>query len=319
MRPVGQFALLPLAVSGMSLLLLKPGLSTWIVDQGRPAWRGLGVPVGGAADRRSLAIGNALVGNPPYAAALEIALGGPTLRAEAAVAGVLYGAPFELASGRQELQAGVTFSLSEGEEVHIGGALAGMRAYLCVRGGFETPVTLGSRSSLVPLECGTRLACQAGSIGRRYVGIPSLPHGAPHTVRVVAGPQAGWFETPLAGPYRVEPASNRMGLRLRGSALLHRSSGNSQRELVSEPVCPGAVQVTNDGGLIVLGVEGQTIGGYPKIAHVISADLDLLGQVRPGEEVFFERVTLEEAEGLFRQRQAELAAWVTRLRAGLGG
>ena len=86
-----------------------------------------------------------------------------------------------------------------------------------------------------------------------------------------------------------------------------------QREFVSEPVCPGAVQVTRDGQCIVLGVDGQTIGGYPKIAHVISADLDKLGQLRSGDAIRFVRSNLEEAEAVYRLKQAELHEWLTRL------
>jgi allophanate hydrolase subunit 2 len=100
-----------------------------------------------------------------------------------------------------------------------------------------------------------------------------------------------------------------MGLRLRGEPLLP-----PDRELVSEPVCPGAVQVTRDGQCIVLGVEGQTIGGYPKVAQVIAADLDKLGQLRPGQEVRFRLVSLEAAESLYRQKHVELRRWLTRLR-----
>src|SRR5262249_61631977 len=107
----------------------------------------------------------------------------------------------------------------------------------------------------------------------------------------------------------VTPASNRMGLRLRGAPL-----SLPQRELVSEPVCPGTVQVTRDGQCIILGVDGQTFGGYPKIAQVISADLDLLGQLRPGDRVRMQRVTLGEAEEGYRQRQAVLRGGVMRLR-----
>src|SRR5438128_12456511 len=103
-----------------------------------------------------------------------------------------------------------------------------------------------------------------------------------------------------------------MGLRLSGVPLAMPS-----RELVSEPVCPGAVQVTRDGQCIILGVDGQTIGGYPKIAQVISADLDKLGQLRPGEHLRFLRVSLEEAERLYRQKHVELHEGVTRLRSTL--
>jgi antagonist of KipI len=99
-----------------------------------------------------------------------------------------------------------------------------------------------------------------------------------------------------------------MGLRLKGEAL-----PVPPREMVSEPVCPGTVQVTRDGQLIVLGMDGQTIGGYPKVAHLIAADLDAAGQLRPGAAVGFEEVSLQEAERLWCVRQEELGRWRARL------
>src|SRR5207247_11457919 len=109
------------------------------------------------------------------------------------------------------------------------------------------------------------------------------------------GPQAAWFHADdfYDQQFTVTPASNRMGLRLQGEPLPFPT-----RELVSEPVCPGAVQVTRDGQCIVLGVDGQTIGGYPKIAQVINADLDKLGQLRQGERIRLLRVYMEEDERL---------------------
>ena len=103
-----------------------------------------------------------------------------------------------------------------------------------------------------------------------------------------------------------------MGLRLRGTPLRM-----PERELLSEPVCPGSVQVTRDGQCIVLGVDGQTIGGYPKIAHVISADLDKLGQLRPGDPIRFVRSSVDEARTLYRRKQSELSEWLARLRVTL--
>jgi allophanate hydrolase subunit 2 len=99
-----------------------------------------------------------------------------------------------------------------------------------------------------------------------------------------------------------------MGLRLKGAPLTRRPG-----ELVSEAVAPGAVQITNDGLPIVLGVDGQTIGGYPKVAHVVRADLDCLAQLRPGDRVRFVRVTLEEAEAAANARASFLREWLTRL------
>ena len=295
-----------------TLRILEPGLYTLLVDFGRPGSRSLGVPVGGAADRTALALGNALVGNPPDAAALEVCLAGPTLQADCNLACVLYGAPFEIHSDRQRLTAGKTFTLRPGETLTIGGTPERMRAYFCVRGGFEVRPILGSRSSLEPLRTGAVLPCTPGVIHARFLCRPwgwEQEHG---TLRVMDGPQADWFEVEefYSQPFTVTPASNRMGLRLAGRPL--RLPG---RELVSEPVCPGSVQVTRDGQCIVLGVDGQTIGGYPKIAQVISADCDQLGQLRPGDRVRFVRVSLEEAEALYRQREAELREWVTRGRA----
>ncbi len=314
--------------SGGALKVMAPGLHTLVVDRGRPHARSLGVPVGGAADRFALAIGNALVGNDPWTAALEIGLAGPTLEATCSLACVLHGAPFDLVSDRQQLTAGTTFTLRPGERLHVRGTPRGMRAYLCVRGGLEAPMVLGSRSGLAPVRAGDELRCSPGSIGRRFVRatrdwelaarVPAGGRGGIAPLRVLTGPQADWFHAEELfassraeeGPaFAVSPASNRMGLRLQGRPLRLPA-----RELVSEPVCPGTVQVTRDGQCIVLGVDGQTIGGYPKIAQVIAADLDRVGQLRPGERVCFVRIELEEAEALYRRRQEALREWERRLR-----
>ena len=288
-----------------------PGLCTLVVDHSRPGTRSLGVPVGGAADCWALAIGNALVGNPPAASALEVALLGPTIHASCDLACVVYGAPFTLTSTRQTLTAGRTFTLNAGEQLRIGAATLGMRAYFCVRGGIQTPEVLGSRSSFAPLQAGDMLPCIAGTIRARSLGVKFQWNAEPELLRVLDGPQADWFTTAefYGQPWTITPSSNRMGLRSQGHPL-----SVPRKELVSEPVCPGAVQVTRDGQCIVLGVDGQTIGGYPKIAQVISADLDKLGQLRPGVPLRFHLVSLKEAEQLYHAKQVELREWLTRLR-----
>ncbi len=294
----------------MSLRVLDPGLATLVVDMGRPASRSLGVPVGGAADRWSLALGNALVGNPPGAAALEFNLSGPTLAAGCDLACVLTGAPFDVFVGRRRRDVGKTFTLRAGDELHVGGTPEGLRGYLCVGGGLDVPVVFGSRSGLEPLAAGAVLPCRPGTIGARFIRPRAAWNEEPRTLRALDGPQADWFRTEdfYRQEFTVTPEGNRMGLRLHGEPLTLPA-----RELVSEPVCPGAVQVTSNGQCIILGVEGQTIGGYPKIAHVIAADLDNLGQLRPGDRVRFRPVGLAEAEALYRARDAELHEWVTRL------
>src|SRR4051812_33728288 len=153
----------------MSLRVLRPGLQSLLVDFGRPGSRSLGVPVGGAADRAALTLGNALIGNAPAAAALEVCLAGPALQADGELACVLFGAPFEVWSDRRKLTAGKTFTLQPGEELHIGGTPAGMRAYFCVHGGLGGRLVLGSISGLEPLRAGAEFACQPSRIGTRYI------------------------------------------------------------------------------------------------------------------------------------------------------
>lgn len=296
-----------------SITVVTPGLHTLIVDRGRPRTRSLGVPVGGAADRRALALGNALVGNEADAAALEINLVGPTLRSNGQVAVVVFGAKVVLAASQGLRCSGHTFTLEPGETLRIGSIADGMRAYVCVRGGFQTPLVLGSRSALGPIVAGDDIPCLQGAIRPRFIRPHFRGDDAPHLLRTVDGAQADWFRTEAfyRQIFQVAPESNRMGLRLqvRGVNLLP-----AGRELISEPVCPGTVQVTNEGQCIILGVDGQTIGGYPKIAQVIAADLDKLAQLRPGTQIQFERVDLEQAERLYHEQQQELHEWLTRLR-----
>ncbi len=286
-----------------------------LVDFGREHHRSLGVPVGGAADCWSLAIGNALVGNPPDAAALEMCLSGPTIVAECDIGCVVFGAPFSLSTDRQQLTPSKTFTLQAGEKLHLGDADAGMRAYLCVRGGLRSKSILGSQSSFRPLKTGATIECESHSIVSRFI----LPAGTwneePTVLRTIDGNQSDWFDLNelYDQAFEVSPTSNRIGLRLAGSAI-----SKPDREMVSEPVCPGSVQVTRDGQGVVLGVDAQTIGGYPKIAQVISADIDKIGQLRPGDSIRFRRVTLDEADAIFLRKSEELQTWLRRLLLGRG-
>jgi 5-oxoprolinase (ATP-hydrolysing) subunit C len=305
-----------------NLTILSPGLCTLVVDAGRPRTRNLGVPVGGAADRVSWAVGNALLDNPPDAAALEVRLAGPTVQADADLACVVFGAPFDLDVDGHPIPAGRTFTLPEGVPLCIRGSPAGCCAYLCVAGGFRMPPVLASRSSLQPLRAGDVLPCVGRDVPGRCL-TPQLieeeadllgPIPEPVALRVLPGPQADLFPRQEAEEtFLVTPESNRMGLRLRGRPL-----PVPPGEMISEPVCPGTVQVTRDGQRIVLGVDGQTIGGYPKVAQVIAADLDRLGRLRPGQEVRFEPVTLAKAEDLHRRRQEQLIRLVRCVRTAAG-
>jgi antagonist of KipI len=183
------------------------------------------------------------------------------------------------------------------------------------------PSILASRSALEPIRTGDVLASAASSVAARSLPFVTSQDVTPAPIealslRVLDGPQRDWFPDDrfFELALTVSPASNRMGLRLSGSPLARRPG-----ELVSEPVAPGAIQVANDGLPIVLGVDGQTIGGYPKIAHVIRADLDRLAQLRPGTLVRFQRVTYAEAEAADRARRDWLREWLTRLQVASAG
>lgn len=301
----------------MSLFVLDPGLQSLLVGARRLRCRSLGMPVGGATDQSALTLGNALVGNSATTTALEISLRGPVLRANAHVGAVVYGAEFEIASDRQSISAGTTFTLSPGEVLRIGAAVRGTRAYLCVAGGFESPLVLDSHSALAPISAGAELICPASTISRRFLApdAPSaLSREKPQELRFLPGAQSHWFDHAqfISQTFIVTAASNRMGLRLK-SEPLHANGP----ELTSEPVSIGTVQVTNDGQCIILGVDGQTIGGYPKIAHVIQADFDKIGQLRPNDPIRFVPISLEDAESAFLHQLADLRRWQARIAAHL--
>jgi antagonist of KipI len=284
----------------LGLLVVKPGLFGTIQGLGRDGYRSRGVPVGGAFDVRSHELACALVGDPPQCATLELTLRGGTFEATCDLALALAGATMDATiegrdgSGRP-LGLPRSFTLRGGERLVLGGARDGARTYLAVAGGWRTRVILGSRSSEVPIRAGDRLPAAAPSrIAMRHPADRprNLGHGG--EIRVVAGPDAAWLagEWP-EGPYRVSPRSDRMGLRLEGAELPVRSPADR----VSVPVLPGAVQVAG-GRLLVLGVACGTMGGYPHVAQVVSADLAPLGQLRPGDAVRFRPVSLAEARAL---------------------
>jgi len=297
----------------MSLQIIETGLCSLVVDLGRPNHRSLGVPLGGAADRAALMQGNALVGNGPGVAALEFALAGPTLKATTDIGCVVFGSPFHVTVDGQVVVSGTTFNLHKGKTLKIGTTSAGMRGYLCIHGGIQAKEILGSQSGFETINKGDRLQCNSSTISLRSFAEPILSAMNPNDVvrlRVIDGPQADWFDVDqfLATEFTVSQSSNRMGLRLQGAAL-----DRPHKELVSEAICPGAIQVVNDGQCIILGVDGQTIGGYPKIATVIGADLDLVCQLRPGQRIQFERMSLQQAEALWQQRNQRLKDILLRL------
>lgn len=292
----------------MGFLVRHPGTYSLLVDLGRPHSRSLGVLVGGAADRAAYLLGNALVGNSPGLVALEMTLLGPQLEATDTHGIVVFGAAFDVLCQGKPCPVGRTCTVQAGDVLAFRPPAQGLRAYLCVPGGFASPMILGSRSAWEALQGGQVLECPVSRLGHRFIREEYVT--APKRLRVLPGSHAtliGW-ERFLSQEYRVQPTSNRMGLRLKGEAL-----PGAKTELLSAPVCPGTVQVTHDGQPVVLGVDAQTIGGYPRVAQVITADLDKLAQLRPGDAVRFQEVDLSTAQTARREQQRWLREWRTRL------
>lgn len=283
------------------IVVEAPGLLTTVQDLGRPGYAHLGVSASGAADMLALRAGNRLVGNDEAAPALEMTLAGGTFRFEQDAVVALAGSDFGAETWRP-------FAVQAGETLRLGQSRAGARCYLCVRGGIETPLVLGSASVHVLTGLGGR-PLRRGDVLRIGPPPPRPPlwrgrqwdrdRLAP--LRVTRGPQADWFRRGLDGlTYHVREESNRMGLRLKGPRFLQRG------ELLTEGAPLGAVQIPPGGEPLILFVEHQTTGGYPKIANVISADFWKLGQLRPRDPVRFETVTFERARALLLEQEAWL-------------
>jgi biotin-dependent carboxylase-like uncharacterized protein len=287
--------------------VLEPGFQTTVQDLGRFGYAHLGVSASGAADAMALRAGNLLVGNAENAASLEMTLTGAALAFESAAVVALTGSDF--GSG---LPLWSAVELAAGTVVRCGLTRSGARCYLAVRGGIKASKVLGSASAHLVTGVGGRVLRKGDTlrVGNDAVRRPRTllvtPPAADGPLRVTAGPQAVSIGDELYGSaYLVTEASNRMGVRLRGPVI-----PSPAGHMVTEGVSLGAVQVPPDGQPIILFVEHQTTGGYPKPANVISADLWRVGQLRPRDEVAFQRVTMDEALDLLRRQEEWLYSLV---------
>lgn len=280
--------------------VLEPGPGATVQDLGRVGHAAWGLGTGGAADRGSLRLANRLVGNPESAAAFEVTLGGFTARfadaAWVAVTGapapaVLDGTRLGRIDGPQWVPAGATLALYAPPQQ--------VRSYVAVRGGLDTELVLGSRS--VDESSGIGRALRGGdtlAVGTHTCGPPLVdqvprpgwPAGA-LVLHGTAGPRDDWFTEQAirrlaTQPYIVQPASNRVGVRLAGPAL-ERAEATARSELLSEPALRGAVEVPADGQPIVFAADHPTTCGYPVVAVLDPTSADQLSQCRPGQAVSF--------------------------------
>jgi antagonist of KipI len=306
-------------MSSGALHILKPGLLTTVQDLGRPGHQATGVPVAGPMDLFSHRLANQLVDNEPMAATLEVTLIGPEIEIDGETTMAISGADFDVWCDGNPIAVGESFPVRRGQRVKFGRCRRGARAYLAVAGGILTTPELGSRATHLvsrmgglegrALQSGDRLpiaSSKANGPKRKSVGL-TLPASGRARLRIMPGPQTDWFATAVQRQFvdttfRLSPRSNRMGYRLQGPPLQRVREG----ELISEPVGIGAIQVPSAGEPILLMADRQTAGGYPKIGHVISADLPVAGQLAPGDAIQFEWCTRQEAIAALIARERHL-------------
>ena len=300
----------------------SPGLFTTVQDLGRRGFGPMGLSPSGAADPLSLRLGNRLVGNPDSAAALEMTLvGGTFLFCDDGII-ALTGSDFGASVNDQPLPVWTTAKVSSGQILRMGPTRSGARCYLCVRGGIQVNSFQGSASTHVLSGLGgfegralrkgdvINIGPASTSFCAKRISPQSVQRLSPRKIlRVTSGPQSDWFQESsqqlfYANSYRVTEDSNRMGLRLEGAAIPPHNKG----QMITEGVALGAIQIPDGGQPIILFVEQQTTGGYPKIANVISADLPSIGQLRPRDELCFEKVDWETARTLFREQEEVMAS-----------
>ncbi|MEM3696180.1 MAG: biotin-dependent carboxyltransferase family protein [Candidatus Bathyarchaeia archaeon] len=287
--------------------VLKPGLFTTVQDLGRYGYLQYGVPISGAMDQFALTAANLLVENNPNEACLEITLIGPELKALTKTYIAITGGNAEPKINDENVPMWQTLRVKAGDIISFGKMKSGCRAYLSMRGGINTPLVLGSRSTYVrggfggingkQLKSGDIIEGFATSpLKTKYLMPEELipQYTGKFTVHVVLGPQADMFtengiKTFLSNPYKVTPEADRMGYRLEGPTIEHKAKA----DIVSDALLPGAIQVPKSGKPIVIMRDAQTTGGYPKIAVAITPDVSMLGQAKPNDTIEFSKITIQ--------------------------
>jgi antagonist of KipI len=317
----------------MSVVVERAGFFTSVQDLGRAGFREFGVSSGGALDLFGLRVVNLLVGNDEGAAALEITLGGLRLRFEDERVVAWCGGDFDVQIGSTPLPAGHAAHVQAGGEMKFGRPQIGCRSWLAVSGGIDVPAVLRSRSTDLRAQFGGfegRILRDGDAIALGTRPGSSTPATtisswtAPHDwilparrdpiLRFVRGSGWGCFQALTlqhfaSEAFAVSPDSDRMGVRLEGPELKRVDEG----DLISEAVAPGTIQVPPRGKPILLLGDCQTIGGYPKIAHVITVDLGVAAQLRAGDHLRFSQVSLTDAHRLLLEREREFQ----RFRVGI--
>ena len=318
----------------MNAVVTGSGFLTSVQDLGRTGFRQFGVSTSGALDLFALRVANLIVGNDEGAAGLEITLGGLQLRFEDHRIVAWCGGEFDVRIGSRALPAGRVAHLQAGNELKFGRAHLGCRCWLAISGGIDVPIILNSRSTDLRAKFGglegrTLHDGDRISLGQFQRSEPAATKdisswAGPHdwvspakrypVLRFVRAADWNRFNASVlqlftSESFAVSPDSDRMGVRLDGPEL----EREDEIDLISEAVAPGTIQVPPGGKPILLLGDCQTIGGYPKVAHVITVDLGIAAQLRAGDGVRFSEISLQAADRLLLERERDLE----RFRIGL--
>lgn len=305
-----------------TIKVISPGFLTTVQDLGRDGSTHLGVSASGAADSVSLRLGNLLVGNPEAAPALEMTLLGGAFEFESEAVIAFAGSDFDPMLDGQPVPLWTSTQVTANQMIRCSPSRSGARCYLCVRGGINVPQLLGSSSTHLLTGVGGMEGrglrkgdvLSYNDVADKAIPLRQVPGEIVDrimerdTIRVTTGPQADLFAEEMvsvfsSSTYKVTEGANRMGLRLVGPPVKRLD----MKDMVTEGVSLGAVQVPYDGQPIILFVEHQTTGGYPKIANVIAADLHKVGQLRPRNEIKFEFVSIEKALSLLTESESVIS------------
>ena len=299
-----------------TFLVLTPGPYTTVQDKGRFGYQQIGVPISGAIDQFAFRVANLLVGNPEEGAVLEITIVGPQLAFLREVDLALTGAEMGFELNHDPVECWKTVRVKPGDVISIQQVKSGCRGYLAVGGGIDVPEVMGSRSTYAggklggykgrTLKKGDVIQSVEGSLldKPRYLPESWIPRYSEEVLlHAIPGPQDDFFDEGMdmlfQSEFTVTAKADRMGYRLQGPSIQLKEK--MPKSIISEPTMPGGVQIPADRQPIILLAE-QTVGGYAKIATVISPDLSRIAQAIPGNTIRFEQVSLESAHRLYHEQ-----------------
>jgi len=297
--------------------VLRSGINTTYQDEGRFGLQHLGVPPGGCMDYKSFLVANALVGNKKNDGVIEFAYQGPLLKlvkgkTKIAITGNVIFNIVNLNNNFFKGECNRTYDLNEGDQIDILATNRSVYGYLSVEGGFKIDSFCNSVSTLVKANIGHNNGNKIGTEDKVTINQyrknensfkATVNLESNNTIRVLKGPQYDYFSDEskkifFSQSYKISNLTDRMGMRLEGQVLKNIVNTNIR----SEGITKGAIQVPADGQPIILLTDFPTIGGYPKIANIITADYDLLVQKIPGTNISFKCIELNEAEELYKKR-----------------